>query len=62
MEPWTIEAVIDKMAKYEQPVEMNMDVIINQEKQVANAQQNIDNKARKQVTSKKGSKRKSAPP
>ena len=62
MEPWTLEVVIDEMAEYEQPMEMNVEIIVNPEKRAANAQKIIDDEARKQAASKKGSnKRKSAP-
>ena len=60
LEPWVIDVAIDEIAEYEQPIEMNVEIIISFDLRAANEQRVIEEKARKQA-SRKGSKRKSPP-
>ena len=50
MEPWVIDIVIDLIAAYEQPAEMNVEVIVNEEMRAANAERIQEEKRRKNPT------------
>ena len=49
MEPWVLDVVIDLIAEYEQPSEMNIEVIVDEELRVANGERILEEKAQKRA-------------
>lgn len=53
MEPWVLDVVIDLIAEYEQPIEMNVEVVVNEALRAANAEQILEDKAKKRRVARK---------
>lgn len=53
MEPWVLDVVIDLIAEYQQPIEMNVEVVVNEALRAANAERILDDKAKKRRVARK---------
>ena len=53
MEPWVLDVVIDLIAEYQQPIEMNVEVVVNEALRAANAERILEDKAKKRRVSRK---------
>ena len=53
MEPWVLDVVIDLIAEYELPIEMNVEVVVNDALRAANAEQILEDKAKKRRVARK---------